>query len=115
MKMKPLALGGNLVIKVECGEIKVGSIVVAAEGTRESQAREVGTILHLGEDAFNDLHQDNRPKLGDRVVIARYDGKIISENKDKGYDLRVIADTRCLALLTPEGIDEKSELQLEVL
>lgn len=101
--MKKLtALGGNLIVKVECGEVKIGSIIVAAEGTRESMAREEATILHMGEDAFNDLSPENRPGVGSRIAIARYDGKILEENKDKGYDLRVIADTRVLALIEEE-------------
>lgn len=94
--MKKLtALGPNLILKVECGELKVGNIIIAAENTREAAARDEGIIESLGEQAFEDL--TIKPKVGDRVAIARYDGKILEETKE--YTRRVIADTRVLAII----------------
>ena len=92
-----IPLGPNVILKVPVGEIKIGSIIVASEASREAQARDEGVIECLGEDSFSDLQECNRPKVGDTVIIARYDGKTIDETKD--YTRRVIADTRILAVL----------------
>lgn len=98
---KHIPLGSGVLVKVECCEIKSsGGIIIAAEGTRESMAREECEILALGEDAFTDLNI--RPKVGDKVIIARYDGKLLEEHKDKGFDLRVIQDNRVLTILREE-------------
>lgn len=94
------ALGPNLIIKMETAELKsAGGIVLAAEGTREATAREEAVIVQLGEDAFSDLEEVNRPTVGSRIALARYDGKTLEENRDKGYEIRVIADTRVLAII----------------
>lgn len=98
------ALGSNLIIKVENGEVKTKSgFIIAAEGTRESQAREEGIIEQVGEDAFNDLGKVV-PKAGDRVVIARYDGKSLGKFND-GFERRILKDTSALAII--EGSDDE--------
>jgi co-chaperonin GroES (HSP10) len=93
-----IPLGPNLILKVEATELKsAGGIIFAHEGTREAAARDEGIIEAVGESAFDDLDPKNRPVVGTRVAIARYDGKILEETKD--YTRRVIADTRILAII----------------
>ena len=96
--MKKLtALGPNLIIRVSTGEVKIGNFIVATEGSREAMARDEAVIEQLGEDAFSDLKEENRPVVGTKIAIARYDGKILEETSE--YTKRVIADTRVLAII----------------
>jgi co-chaperonin GroES (HSP10) len=96
--MTKIPLGPNLIIRCDVSEKKSsGGIIIAAEGTRDAQAPEEGIVESLGEHAFDDL--DVKPIIGDRVVIARYDGKVVEDRKDLGYELRLIADTRILAIV----------------
>ncbi len=98
------ALGPNLIIKVESGEVKTKSgFIIAAEGTREAEAREEAIIEQVGTDAFDDL-DGVVPAVGDSVVIARYDGKSLGKFKD-GFERRVIQDTRILAII--EGSEDE--------
>lgn len=104
--MKKLtALGGNLIVKADISEKKIGSIIVAAEGTREAQAPEEVMIVQLGAEAFDDL-DGIKPKIGDLVAIARYEGKTLEtvRDGDKAYEYRVIADTRILAIIEHEEV-----------
>lgn len=107
---KMIPLGPNLIIKADISEKKVGSIIVAAEGTREAQAPEEVIIVAVGEDSFSDLKEENRPKLGSLVAIARYEGKTLDTRKEgqKMFEYRVIADTRILAIL--EEVNESVEI-----
>ncbi len=86
-------IGPAVIIRIENGEImSSGGIVIAAEGTRESSAREEATIIAVGEEAFEGL--EVRPLVGDKVAIARYDGKVLEERRENGYEIRAIQDNR---------------------
>lgn len=87
--------GDNVILKMETGEIKsAGGIVLATETSREAMAREEGVIESHGEHAFSDLQ--NKPKIGDTVIIARYSGKTLGKYDD-GFERRVISDVTILA------------------
>lgn len=110
MKQKFIPLGPNLIIRMAMTEVvSAGGIVIAHEASREAQAREQGIIEDVGQDAFSDLEYAARqkgiepiiPKIGDTVVIARYEGHIVEEVKHSNdkHERRVIQDTRILALI----------------
>lgn len=94
--------GPNIIIKMETGEIKVGSFVIASETSREATAREEAVIESVGEDAFSDILEENRPKVGDKIVIARYSGKSLGTYPD-GLERRVLVDTGVLAIVIEEA------------
>ncbi len=96
MPTKHSTFGSNVILKIETGEIKVGSFVIATEGSREAVAREEAILESCGEHAFDDLSPENRPSVGDKVIIARYSGKTLGKYED-GLERRVIADTGILA------------------
>lgn len=90
---------------------KIGSFYLPenlADKTRDI-AEEV-EIVQMGEDAFTDLSPANRPKPGDKVVVARYEGKVLGKTvdevikgvSDKDHELRIIQDTRVLCKVTEE-------------
>jgi len=96
MAIRHSTFGSNVIIKIETGEVKIGSFVVATENSREAVAREEAIIESFGEAAFDDLSPENRPVVGDKVVIAKYSGKTLGKYED-GLERRVIADTGILA------------------
>lgn len=97
-KYNIIPLKDSLIIKADVGEKKVGSFILAGS-TRDAQAPDRVEVVRLGEGAFND--QEVKPKVGDMVVIAKYDGIVIESVKEGSfeYEYRVIHDTRIRALL----------------
>lgn len=94
--MKHTCFGGNVIIKIDTGDItSAGGIVIGTAESREAAAREEAIIESVGEDAFDDLIKD-KPKIGDKVVISKYSGKTLGKYPD-GFERRVIADTGILA------------------
>ena len=99
MAIRHEVFGPNVLISVDDGEIKTESgFIIAAANSREAQgmAREEGIIEQLGDCAFDDIQPDRRPKIGDRVVIARYSGKTLGKYEDN-RERRVVVDTGILA------------------
>jgi co-chaperonin GroES (HSP10) len=101
------ALGPNLIIRVDTRKLeKTSGGIYIPEVIKTEQAREEAEIIQLGEDAFTDLKEENRPKVGDFVVIPKYEGRILGRDiedvvKEKidDFELRVVSDTRILALI----------------
>lgn len=102
-------MGPNLIVKVPLKtETKIGTIVLPemlSEKTRD-MGEEV-KIVAMGEDAFSDLAEENRPKIGDLVAIKRYEGstlgktveEVFKEKMQGDFEFRVIQDTRILAIV----------------
>lgn len=94
--MKHSCFGGNVIIRIDTGDVvSEGGIVIGTSDSREAAAREEAFIESCGEDAFDDLVKD-KPKIGDKVIIAKYSGKTLGKYPD-GFERRVIADTGILA------------------
>ena len=64
--------------------------------TRDAEEREEAIIEMVGESAFDDLKEP--PKVGDKVVIARYAGKTLGKYADD-LERRIIADTAILVVV----------------
>lgn len=99
---KFIPLGPNVIVRIETGEIKsAGGIIMAAEGTRDCTAREECIIEERGESSFDDLLEENRPKIGDTVIIARYDGNTVQRSQDSSdnKERRVVQDTRVMCII----------------
>lgn len=89
----------RIIVKVKQGEeVSKGGIIVVAEGTRESMAREEGTVVAIGPSAFHDTDGHEDLKIGDFVVFARYSGKTLGKDKD-GFELRVMQDIDICAVI----------------
>jgi len=107
MQKKHRVMMDNVLIQMETGEITKNitrndgttiQMIVAAENTRETMAREEAVIEQLGSQAFIDYPEHERPKVGDRVVIARYAGKTLGKYADD-KERRVIQDSGILAVI----------------
>lgn len=60
-------------------------------------SREEGILEDMGSNAFEDFGKD-RPKVGDKVVFARYAGKDLGTYED-GMDRRLMRDLDVLAIV----------------
>jgi len=95
--MKPLL--HRLLIELDSvEEITSGGIVLPKELIdKEGRASEIGTIVAIGDKAFTDFgFSPEYLQVGDRVVIARYAGKSVSQENKR---LVVINDEDCLIKL----------------
>ena len=90
-------VGNRVVLAVEELEEKIGDIVIAyATNDKRVQecGREVGTIIAMGPEAFNNAYiKDSSMSVGDKVLFVRYagveyelkDGRIRVMDDDKIY------------------------------
>lgn len=105
------ALGSNVIVRVNTQDLeKIGTLYIAtSKNVVTDQARDEVEIVDLGEDAFSDLDEDNRPKVGDTVIIPRYEGVVLGRSvedmvseKKTDMQLRVVSDERVLAVVREE-------------
>ncbi len=99
MSVRHKVMVENVLLKMDTGEIKSeGGLILATAESREAMAREEAIIEQVGSTAFEDYPEDEKPKVGDKVVISRYSGKSLGKYED-GLERRVIADTGILAVI----------------
>ncbi len=98
MKLKHRVMMDNVLLRIDTGDkVSAGGIIIETEGSRESMAREEGILEQVGSNAFSDYPEEERPKVGDVVVFARYGGKTLGKYED-GFERRVLQDTTILAV-----------------
>ena len=80
-------------------ETKTASGIILTDSlTRKEQAAtEEGIILALGDTFGKDFGADVLPKVGDKVLFAKYAGKFIKD--DDGTDLVLLNDEDLLAII----------------
>ena len=62
----------------------------------------MATFVAAGGNAFEDWHDKRLPKLGDKVLIAKYAG--ITVKGADGQEYRILNDKDISAILTREGV-----------
>lgn len=80
-------------------ETKTASGIILTDSlTRKEQAAtEEGIILALGDTFGKDFGADVLPKVGDKVLFAKYAGKFIKD--DDGTDLVLLNDEDMVAIV----------------
>lgn len=58
-----------------------------ATENREQAAQDRATIVDMAEEAYIDLPEETRPKIGDRVIIDRYAGHFYDGSDGVRYRL----------------------------
>jgi co-chaperonin GroES (HSP10) len=62
-----------------------GGIIISTDPKKERLAVETGTVISLGDTAFDEFKTEVRPTTGDRVYYAKYSGKIIKDADETEY------------------------------
>lgn len=99
----------NVVIepdRVEAGKTKGGIILPDEVKENKDAAMMMGTLLAVSPLAFNydtwpEEHIDKRPKVGDRILFAKYAGTVVQHPKSN-VELRVCKDKDIIAVI-PQG------------
>jgi co-chaperonin GroES (HSP10) len=77
----------------------LGIEISFGEKNREQMAIDSGVVVSVGPTAFKDFGAENSPiAVGDRVVYARYGGKIITDPSTK-EDFVALNDEDVIAVL----------------
>ena len=94
MKIQPVDL--RVLIELDPTEAKTagGIIIPQTQKDREQMAEVRGTLIAIGENAFAEMQDP--PKIGDRVMIARYAG---TEVKDSDPIQRICNDEDIIAVI----------------
>jgi co-chaperonin GroES (HSP10) len=80
-----------------------GLFVHRDERDREQAAIDSGTVISFGETVFRDFGVESNPiKVGDKVVYARYAGKVIEDPADQ-VKYVALNDEDVIAIITTEG------------
>ena len=89
----------RMVLKLDEVEKKTqGGIIIPEEvSKRERRAVEIGTVIALGPTCYKDYDvASDYIKPGDRVVIAKYSGKDVTDVDDKEYVIINDVDVLCI-------------------
>ena len=95
-----IPIGTRLLIETEVVEEKTEGGIFLPDSIRDQQnvAATKGKILAMGDDAFCELEEGSgRPEVGDRVIMARYAGLVLEDEK-----LRICEDEDIVAVLRSE-------------
>ncbi len=91
----------KIIIEVDSGEEKSkGGLIIAAEGSLESQARDSGIVLAIGKSCFSDGEPEDLV-VGNKVSFPRYAGKIL-ERLQGGKTIQAIRDIDILCIIEEE-------------
>lgn len=95
-------LGYRVILLMDKVEEKTAGGVYIPDQAREKEeyAQDTGTIVALGKQAFVDLDESEKPKIGDRCDIKRYDGVFIKSSEATDDDYRIVNDDQILTILT---------------
>ncbi len=100
-KIRHRVMMDNVLLAIDSGEIRSeGGIVIETANSRAAQgiARDEGVIESIGKEAFGDYSDEERPKVGDRVLIPRYSGTTAGKYEDD-KERRIVQDTSILAII----------------
>lgn len=99
--MKIIPLLHRALVKPKQVETKTASGIILTESlTRKEQAgTDEGIILALGDTFGKDFGAEVIPKVGDKVLFAKYAGKFI---KDGDIDLVLLNDDDLIAIVRDE-------------
>lgn len=99
--MKIIPLMHRALVKPKQVETKTASGIILTESlTRKEQAgTDEGIILALGDTFGKDFGAEVIPKVGDKVLFAKYAGKFI---KDGDIDLVLLNDDDLIAIVRDE-------------
>lgn len=89
-----------VVVKLDPAEAMTngGLIVPDTVQGKEQVAREKGVIMSVGPTAFpKETWGDDPPKVGDRVMFARYAGTLFRD-REKREDYRIFEDSQICAV-----------------
>ena len=73
---------------------------------REKTVITEGTILAIADGAWSDKPEGSYPKVGDRVIFAKYAGSEVTINKEAGLKARLMIDEDIKAVILEENEDE---------
>jgi co-chaperonin GroES (HSP10) len=80
-----------------------GGIVIVMDEKLAAADQMVGTLVSVGDQAWKAFSKDYNgepwAKVGDRVLYARYAGKVV-EDPESGEDFVILNDEDCVAVLT---------------
>ena len=91
----------KVLVRIDKTSEKVGSIFIPdAVKDQKDMAEVKGTMIAHGGKAFGDFG-DPFPKAGDRVMIAKYAGKLVSGAD--GLEYRIVSDKDISSIITNEA------------
>lgn len=91
--MKEKILGHRVLLRmeevIEREAVSTGGIILGAERKKSAEDSEIGIVVDIGSTAYKDVGAGEPwVKLGDRVLIVKYNGMVVPHNKS----LRIIND-----------------------
>lgn len=98
----------KVLVKPDEVKEKIGSIYIPETAQEQKGLAEVkGTLIAVGGRAFEDFGE-GKPQPGQRVLFAKYGGKVVSGADGKTYRLLTDKDITCKVL------DERAAVYSEV-
>lgn len=99
MNIKPIGFH-VLVLPDPVEETSKGGIILRPDD-REKTVITRGTVIDIAEGAWSDKPEGSYPKVGDRVIFAKYAGSTITD-EESGKEYRLMIDEDIKAIVTEE-------------
>lgn len=96
MKIRPIGFY-VMVLPDPVEEVSKGGIILPAD-EREKTVITQGKVVAIAEGAWSDKPEGSYPKVGDKVVFAKYAGNTITD-PDDGKEYRLMLDEDIRAIL----------------
>lgn len=97
MKIKPIGFY-VLVLPDPVEEVSKGGIILQPDD-REKVVITQGTVVEIAEGAWSDKPEGSYPRVGDRVIFAKYAGNTITDPEDDDKEYRLMLDEDIRAIL----------------
>lgn len=99
MRIKPIGFH-VMVLPDEVEEVSKGGIILRPDD-REKVVITQGEVVAVAEGAWSDKPEGSYPKVGNRVVFAKYAGSPITD-EDTGKEYRLMIDEDIKAIIVEE-------------
>ena len=97
MRIRPI--GFSVIVKPDDVEEATDWGFSLNPNDREKAVITEGTVLAIAEGAWSDKPEGSYPKVGDRVVIAKYAGSDVIIDKETGETAKLLVDEDLKAII----------------
>lgn len=101
MRVKPI--GFSVLVKPDDVDEYSDAGVFLGSNKKEEAVVVEGTVLAVAEGAWSDKPEGSYPKVGDRVVFAKYAGAEVTIDREKGTKAKLMVDEEIKAIIVEDN------------
>jgi co-chaperonin GroES (HSP10) len=92
--------GHRVLVKPEVEKQTASGIIIALDEHKERAASMYGTVMDVGESAWMDFRTNPWCYEGDRVIFAKYAGRVVEDPEQPDTKFIILNDEDILAVVS---------------